>query len=381
MSKLPGKKEKILIVDDTPVNIRLLQEMLTKNNYHVQTAEDGMTALQMLEDCPIDLILLDIKMPVMDGYEVCRRIKSDPDKRDIPVIFISALNDLEDIIRAFDTGGVDYITKPFKVREVMVRVESQLTLVRQRQQIENLRERDRQYYETLNTMKSQFIRAATHDLKNPLALIVGYVGLLRDEFDKSDPRLAYINGIREGIDKMLGLVTEMLELAQMESNIELQREQVSLHKFIERCFNEYYAPAKSKNIKLGILLPENDVTLFIDLKLMRRVFDNLLSNAIKYTPSGGHIDIGGEISAESVSLFVSDTGLGIPKADIPRLFQAFYRVRQKEHMEIEGSGLGLSVVKSIVEHHDGKVIVESEPGLGSTFSVVLPTVTTSLPPG
>lgn len=372
MSKSSNKKETILIVDDTPLNVRLLQEMLTKNQYQVQTAEDGISALQMLDEHHVDLVLLDIKMPVMDGYEVCRRMKEDDKKRDIPVIFISALSDLEDIIKAFDTGGVDYITKPLKVREVIARVESQLTLLRQRQQIEHLRERDKQYYETLNNMKSQFIRAATHDLKNPLAVMVAYLGLLRQEFDPDDERLQYVLSIRESIDKMMGLVTEMLDLAQMESGLEIQREAVSLNDFIRKCHKDYFVQAQNKNIALELLLPEKDVTVQLDTTLMRRVFDNLLSNAVKYTPTGGHIDIGGEIIGDTVNLFVSDTGLGIPKSDIPNLFKAFYRVRQKEHMEIEGSGLGLSVVKSIVEQHGGEIVIESEPGLGSTFTVILP---------
>ena len=168
-----GDKGDILVVDDTAANLKLLSNILTQNGYRVRAARSGEMALSSVDSSPPELILLDIKMPEIDGYEVCQRLKANEQTENIPVIFISALNDIEDIIRAFDAGGVDYIMKPFKFKEVLARVDSQLTLARQRQHIETLREKDRQYFESLTKMKSQFVDAATHDLKNPLQLIMG----------------------------------------------------------------------------------------------------------------------------------------------------------------------------------------------------------------
>ncbi len=143
------------------------------------TARDGPTALDLLQtdDLP-DLILLDIYMPGMDGYTVCQRLKGDQRTRDIPVMFISALSETENVVKGFEVGGVDYIIKPFQFREVLARVASQLTLVQQRKQIEALRAQDRQYFESLNRMKDQFIRMATHDLRNPLNVILGYANVI-----------------------------------------------------------------------------------------------------------------------------------------------------------------------------------------------------------
>ncbi|MGB1288132.1 MAG: response regulator, partial [Aggregatilineales bacterium] len=151
----------IMVVDDTPKNLTLLTAILERRKYRVITATDGVEALKIMYDDMPDLILLDIMMPKMDGFEVCRQLKEDQRSADIPVIFISALDDTQDIIRAFDVGGVDYVTKPFKSREVLKRVESHLTLLRQRRQLQAIRAEERAQFERINAMREQFIRSAT----------------------------------------------------------------------------------------------------------------------------------------------------------------------------------------------------------------------------
>lgn len=373
-TRIEKEKGDILVVDDTPVNLRLLSEMLRKQGYSVREANDGVTALQRVQAKQPDLILLDIRLPNIDGYDVCQRLKANEGTRDIPVIFISVLQDVDDIVKAFEVGGVDYITKPFKFREIYVRVENQLTLARQRKQIQAIHEKDRQYLETLNHLKDQFIRAATHDLKSPLALIVGYAGLLEShEPVANDPSVQdYVQGIRRGTNKLKMLVTDMLDLLEMESGVELTLTSMSLTDFLQSTVKNFEVQAKQKQIDLIFTAPLEDVYVTADISRLERAMNNLLSNAIKYTPEHNQIEVAAQIGSEHIALQVIDTGYGIPEEDIPHLFEAFHRVRQKEHLAQEGTGLGLSIVRSIVEQHGGEVRVESELGRGSTFSIVLP---------
>jgi two-component system sensor histidine kinase/response regulator len=314
-------------------------------------------------------------MPGMDGYEVCQRLKADPRWADIPVIFISALNDVDGIVKALNIGGADYITKPFRSKEVLARVSSQMKLLDQRRQIEALREQDRQHFERLNEMKSQFIHMATHDLKNPLTIIGGYAEMLED-LDVAENQQAFfaqsLQAIQDGVEKMRTLVAEMLDLAQLDTGVGLTLAPHSLTPFIEKCAQAYGAVAQRKGIDLAVTPPLEDLTVVMDQGRMERVMDNLLSNAIKYTSVGGRVELRAGAADTHVLIQVSDTGLGIPAKDIPHLFEAFFRVREAEHRQAEGTGLGLTLVKLVVEQHGGRVFVESAPGEGSTFSVQLP---------
>ncbi len=366
----------ILAVDDTPSNLRALSDLLIAYGYGILEARDGPTALDLLQtgDLP-DLILLDIYMPGMDGYTVCQQLKSDPRTRDIPVMFISALSETENVVKGFEVGGVDYIVKPFQFREVLARVASQLTLVQQRKQIEALRAQDRQYFESLNRMKDQFIRMATHDLRNPLNVILGYARVI-DRLDVSGQdrslRAQAVENIRQSVEKMRTLVTDLLDLAQFETSSYLSMSPKPLGGFLEGCLKGLYVIAAQKSIELVFSPPPDYVIVHIDENYMARVIDNLVSNAIKYTPDGGKVTVRVQWDENTAAIEFVDTGLGIPEKDLPHIFDAFYRVRQGEYENIEGSGLGLSIVKTIVEQHGGRVRVESQPGQGSLFRVILP---------
>lgn len=364
----------ILIVDDTPVNLKLLSELLAKYGYKTRTAMNGQDALEAINTQPPDLILLDIMIPKMSGYEVGERLQANPETKSIPIIFISALSDTDNIVRAFEVGGVDYIVKPFKFREVLARVKNHLTLIEQHHQIEESKERERQYYETLSQMKDHFISAATHDLKNPLSLIIGYASLLETvpTVVADEDAMLFVKGIQQGTYKMTNLVTEMLELLQLESGIQLDIALVSLHDFMTKVTGKFEHTARQKPVTLTVKLPEEDVMVAIDEARIERVLDNLISNAIKYTQAGGEVNIQAQVKADHWSFHVEDNGYGIPADDLPRLFEAFFRVKEKQHREIEGTGLGLAIVNSIVEQHHGEIYIKSELGTGSRFSVLLP---------
>lgn len=365
----------VLIVDDTPLNLRLLGNMLKKNGFVIQTADTGQGALDMMQNPPLpDLILLDIKLTDLSGYEVAEKLKTDVNTRDIPIIFISALNDTDDIVRAFEVGGVDYVTKPFQLREVRARVQSQLTLAQQRRQIQDLRERDRQYYERIGKMRDQFIYAATHDLKNPLSQIDSYASMLRtnEAVAEDDEAQVLIRGIQQGAQKMRSLVMDMLELAQIQSSVELSIIPMSLTAFLSDCMTEFSMQARNKKIDMVFSPPDDDVLVPMDDERMERVVINLISNAIKYTPEGGRVEVAAFHKDGHAVIDVIDTGYGIPEKSIPHLFDAFYRVRGKPYTEVEGTGLGLSVAKTIVEKHGGQIEVASIVDKGSTFRVILP---------
>lgn len=364
----------ILVVDDSESNVMILKSLLVRRGFAVQAAADGETALSMIDDNPPDLILLDIQMPNMDGYEVCQRLKANANTCDIPIIFISALDNTENIVRAFEAGGSDYVTKPFRFMEVVARVENHLMLVRQRQQIESWREQDRQRFESINKMKTHFIGTATHDLKNPLLVILGYVALMEKQGDIKNSRISIssLQGIRASVGKMTTLVTDMLDLVQMESGTALDKKPVPVTTFIRSCLEGFDILADQNQISLVFTQPQENVSIAIDEKRLKRVMDNLVSNAIKYTPSGGTVEVKASIQDGHAIIQVIDTGFGIPADAVPHLFETFYRVKSEQHMQVDGTGLGLAIVKAIVEQHRGSIKVASKLGKGSTFTIRLP---------
>jgi len=369
----------ILIVDDTASNLRLLVDMLTARGYAVHEAVDGPTALAAAHELHPDLILLDIFMPGMDGYEVCEKLKADPATREIPVIFISALSDTDNVVKGFDVGAADYITKPFRFREVLARVTHQITLARQRGEIEALREQDRQRYESLNRIKDEFLRMATHDLRNPLNVILGYTSLLQrlrvaEEHERLVEEVRH--GVASSVAKMRALVADMLELAQMEIDSQIVREMHPLAPLLERAARDFRVIAAPKRVAVELEQPLPDLTMLLDKRRIERILDNLLSNAVKYTPAEGRVTLSAATNGQFVTIRVADTGHGIPPTDLPHVFQAFYRVEYEGDESVESSGLGLSIVKLLVEQHGGLIEVESQLGHGSIFKVHLPVAPT-----
>jgi len=363
----------ILLVDDIIDNLEMLTDMLDNKGYEVQIALDGQEALDKIGSHPPDLVLLDIQMPGMDGYEVCRRIKANPATADIPVIFLSALSETEDIVKGFDAGGVDYVSKPFKYREVMARVESQLAVSRQRKEIEALRVRDKRQFEVLDEMKNDFLYGAAHDFKNPLTGVLLYIQVLRSTPPEDKEELVNIaNGIEQSARKMERLVTDILDLAEMQVENKMRFIEFTIQPFIQRSVENAEILAKEKNISLYLTMPDEKVVYPVAQNYFERMLDNLISNAIKYTPDGGEIAVELKICEDCYMLSVSDTGIGIPEDAIPNLFDAFYRVKKETHKRENGTGLGLSMVAVIVDEHGGDITVESEEGKGSTFSITLP---------
>lgn len=364
-----AKPGTVLIVDDVVDNLHMLTDMLTAQGHEVRIAISGKEALEKISEKHPDLILLDIQMPGMTGYEVCQKVKANKETQDIPVIFLSALQESSDILKGFEVGGVDYVSKPFQFREVVARVQSQMAVAQQRRELEELRQRDRQQFEMLANAKDTFFHATAHDLKNPLTGVLLYVQMLRSNPPQNQNELAEaLNGIEGTARKMQRLISDILDLAQMQVGNPMKFYEQPLQPILLKVMQNFDVLAREKNIQLFLKMPDDPVRMAIDSHYFERMIDNLVSNAIKYTPPNGEVRVSLEAD-DAILIRVTDTGIGIPEEDLKHVFEAFYRVKKASHKKESGTGLGLSIVAAIAEEHGGTIDVESVEGEGTSFSV------------
>lgn len=363
----------ILAVDDNITNLKIVTEHLLHAGFKVLSARNGESGIQRARLAQPDLILLDVQMPDLNGFEVCRRLKAEEAVKDIPVIFMTALNSVEDKLQGFAVGGVDYIPKPFEAAELLARVETHLLLYKQRRQIAELQQKERAYFLNLNQLKNQFVSTASHDLKNPIGIIKSYVELIEETSPELDSDVKkYLERIKYGADQMLNLVKDLLDLTRMEMGATLELRQIALSTFLTERLSDFELLAWQKKITLTSSLPQINLQVSFDTGRMTQVINNLLSNALKYTPAGGEIKLAAYTQNGKLFIEISDNGLGIPAEDLPHLFDKFYRVRREKHLAEEGTGLGLAIVKTLVEKHDGQIQVKSTLGEGTTFSIIFP---------
>lgn len=373
----------ILLVDDNPINLDLLSGMLFERKYRVRVATSGRRALAAVRSCSPDLILLDITMPEMDGYEVCRQLKSDQATREVPVIFISALDETMDKVKAFEVGGVDYVTKPFQFEEVLARIENQLKISRLQKEMAhknselanaNLKLKE------LDQIKANFTAMLVHDLKSPLSVIKGTLEMFHYEESLSESPLGdLVIAAERSVDKMLNLINETLEVFRSEAEeISLFLQKVNPETVLRACTDEAKVSASSRKISVHVTFEPDLPAIFADLGKLERVFSNLLSNAIKFTHPGGSITLeakkifgtGVESGLVFLMVNITDTGEGIPADTLPYIFDP-YRQATSQRSKF-GVGLGLAIVKRIVAAHGGNVTVRSQVGVGSCFTVILP---------
>lgn len=373
----PEVKGNILIVDDTPNNLRLLSSMLTKQGYEVRSAISGSVALMAVRTVPLDLILLDINMPKMNGYEVCEQLKADEQTRDIPVIFLSALGEPLDKVQAFKVGGVDYITKPFQVEEVLARVENHLTLRRMQVELQQAKAEALNALaqeQELNRLKSEFVSMISHDFRTPLTSIQGFAELLHygGEALTEEVRARYFDKIDAAVEHMLFLLDEVLMIGQIEAGrMQCQLAPTNLEEFCrDVCETLEFNDNHHHSIHFSCVGQCQKVE--VDRVLLNRMLTNLLSNAIKYSPEGGRIYIDLYCSDKNIVLKIRDEGIGIPSENQHHLFKTFYRCSNVG--QIKGTGLGLAVVKKCVDAHQGQIHFESQEGVGTTVTVQIPLI-------
>jgi len=366
--KLGGLK--ILIVDDTPANIDVLDLFLEKEGYTISVAQSGETALALADRTSPDLILLDVMMPGIDGFETCRRLKANDKMESIPIIFITARNETADIVKGFAVGGVDYITKPFSKEEVCARIRLQLELKTLMADLEA----KSQKLAKLNDLKNKFLGMASHDLRNPIATIQGFSKILLDHGETlaEDAKKEFLQSIHKVSNDMLALLEDLLNISVIESGkLELQVHLGSLKQLVEERVRMYQVMADRKDIATHLDIQEVAEFSF-DPNRLSQVIDNLLSNAIKFSPPGKEIYIWLGQKNDHAKFSVRDQGPGISPEDQDKLFKHFQKLQARPTADETSHGLGLAIAKKMVEAHKGKITVESQPGSGAIFSFVIP---------
>ena len=398
-----SEAQSILIVDDNPNNLEVLAHILTDVGYQVSVAIDGETAIEQVEYHQPELILLDIMMPGIDGFETCRRLKANPLTREIPIIFLTALSDSNNKVNGLSIGAVDYISKPFQSEEVLARINIHLklySLTRKLEQQKQLLEEKvksrtvellaaKEAAEAANIAKSQFLANMSHELRTPLNAIIGYSEMLQEEAEDLDqkdliPDLKRIHGAGT---HLLGLINDILDLSKIESGkVELYLETVNISLLIREIII-MVRPLVEKNANVLVVdCADNLGYMKTDLTKVRQSLFNLLSNACKFTKKGkitinvekeyrksGTLNGEEHKSAILYILFkVTDTGVGISPERMEKLFQPFTQADASTTREYGGTGLGLAITKKLSRIMGGDIFVESEVGKGSTFTILLP---------
>ncbi|MBT3231985.1 MAG: hybrid sensor histidine kinase/response regulator [Calditrichaeota bacterium] len=370
------QKSTILVVDDEPANIHVLMGTL-KNDYAILAATNGQKALEFAARTPTpDLILLDIMMPEMDGYEVCRRLKENPDTSDIPVIFITAMTEIENKTKGFELGAVDYITKPFDPREVEIRVRTHITFKHAKEELERHHQVLKQSYSALQkaeTARDSLTHMIVHDMRTPLNGIQGYIDMIlilhKDKLDESI--LHDLKGAKTNASKLIEMVSSLLDLNRLESGqMPVDMKENDLVQTIRDAVLILGIQADYVNL---IFEPGEDQILgSFDVDLTRRIIVNLLSNAIKFTPKGDDVLI--EIKKLDTELEISiiDSGPGIPIDLQQIIFEKFGQAEVKKSQKGYSSGIGLAFCKMAVEAHGCQIDVDSELGKGSRFFFRVP---------
>lgn len=359
---------KILVIDDNPKNLDLLSALLDAQGFVMLFALDGTRGIQRAESGQPDLILLDIMMPHIDGFETCRQLKANAKTREIPVIFMTALTDIANKVKGFDLGAVDYITKPIQPEEVVARVNTHLKLQRLQQELQKTIARERE----ANKLKTRFVSVASHELRTPLAQIL-YASNFLEEFGEqiaAAQKTQLFATIERAVNQMTKILNDMLILSRQETGkFEFAPQLTDVQDFCQNLLAEFRVLCE-KTHQLVFSGPEAPLPAVVDANVLQLILSNLVANAIKYSPAGGTIHVRLLPTPAGLLFRISDEGIGMSSEDQQHLFEAFYRGRNVG--KITGSGLGLSIVKQFVEVHGGTIQVASEVNKGTTVTVTIP---------
>ncbi len=364
----PTPRPSVLIVDDLPNNVRLLSIMLTEKGYQVRKAINGQMALNTVRSLIPDLILLDINMPDLNGYQVCEQLKADEKTREIPVIFISALDDVLDKVKAFQVGGVDYISKPFQGEEVMARIENQLTISRQKKQLQNEIKERQKAEETLEI----YLHAVSHDLRNP---VIGMSMILNNLIKNSQGETKEVSQkilqqMANSCDRQLTLIDSLVETRQNDLwGVSLELKPLSLYEIGQQISQEWELRLKENQATLINNFPPDLPLVNADAHHLWRVFENLLANAIKHNPQGIIITLSATAEVNYLRCTIADNGVGISETQRKQLFDRYQRGNNNNQISL---GLGLYLCRQIIHAHGGEIGIMNNDEKGSQFWFTLP---------
>jgi signal transduction histidine kinase len=350
----------LLIVDDEPMARRTMEMLLLREGYELVFAEDAYSALAQLDDELPDLILMDVMMPGMDGFELCDKVKRNPNWRHVPIILVTALDSKQDLAQGIDAGADDFLHKPYNGLELRARVRSLL----------RIKQRHDELQEALQ-LRQDLSNMIVHDIRGPLSSIMIYCDLLLQELGGASET---VDVIRNEAARLSGFLTDMLMMAKMEhGRLRLMLTEVDLNELLTAVCETYVPMAALKEIHVVRQVESTSCPVTVDANLMRRVLDNLVSNAIKFSPKASTITL--KLAAESrgagVTITVADEGPGIPAEFRETVFNKFQIIASKRR-DVAQVGLGLAFCKMVVDAHDGRIVVDENTPQGAIFTVTLP---------
>jgi signal transduction histidine kinase len=365
----------ILVVDDTEDNLDLLEFALKRKPVRMLRAASGQECLVVAEQKLPDIILLDIQMPEMDGFETLKRLRANPTTSKIPVVFLTAQRkDADSIATGLALGAEQYLTKPIDTDELLVRTRMLIQLKRAEAELERT--------------KADFMAMLVHDLRSPLIGIKSVVELLQDSGKGSplnDDHFELLNSAHSSAKKLLELISDFLDLSKYEAGtMTFDRVQTPITRFIDPIMRQMEIQFRQRNVTLVRNIPEGLPDVFADALKTEQVVMNLLSNALKFTKSGGRIEVTADQTVAEVTtadgpkerkfirVSVIDNGVGIAADELPTLFERYKQASSAKIIKAKGTGLGLVICRRIVEAQGGRVKAESDPGVRTTFSFTLP---------
>ena len=367
MDKL-ASEYKVLIVDDVPTNVMLVQAILKKEGYTLLTCDSGTKALRIANEKHPNLILLDIMMPEMDGYEVLQHLKSNPETTDIPVIIMSALSDMQSIVKGYQLGATEYVTKPFQREELVKRVTFTVLITRISRSIKRIKAELENTIESRDTLYS----VIAHDLRSPLGslkMMNNAILMMVDKERVGDEVYEMIQMMNKTSEEIFLLLDNLLKWAKNRLNKQhVYKQQTDINSIIDSTAEMYIPMAAQKGVKIILENLDKELVGLVDIDMLKTIIRNLISNAMKFSFEGGTITLSSRSEGDFVTVSVKDTGKGIKKEDQDKLLKQDSHFTTYGTKNEKGSGLGLMLCKDFVELHGGKLWFESEgEGKGTTF--------------
>ncbi|MEO6188442.1 MAG: hybrid sensor histidine kinase/response regulator [Ginsengibacter sp.] len=365
----------ILIVDDTPENLISLKKVLEKNGFQVDTASSGEEALKKVLKNSYVLIILDVQMPGMDGFEVAQAITGYSKAKETAIIFLSAANtEIKFIKQGYLSGGLDYITKPVEMNILLLKVKTFYRLNDQSRKLKEMQKallEEIEYRKEAESKKDEFISIASHELKTPLTSIKGYLQLLDRNIESSsaDTIKSQLRKVQAQVEKLNSLISELLDISRIEGGeLRFNKREISIDDLLSNVIETIHETNPDITISL---IGQAGNKIFADEMRIEQVVVNFLTNSIKYSPKNKEIHINVKIGDDQLYVGVKDFGIGMMKEHLEKIFQKFYRVEDTS-LQFQGLGIGLYICKQIIERHGGKIGVNSNLGEGSEFYFYLP---------
>jgi len=336
----------ILIVDDAPKNIQVLGTVLKEKGYQIKAATDGKQALAAVEKSLPDLILLDIMMPEMDGFATIKALKENPATRDIPVIFLTAKTETDDVVRGFELGAVDYVTKPFNSAELLARVKTHIDLKNANEQISNI-----------SRERKELVHVLCHDLANPIGFVSSVMDLNKEDSTMLEQMKEHIEKSMHNSLEIINLVRTMMALE--DNKIDLTTSQFELESMIRESIAILDLKAKAKQITFDVSIPENQKVMVERVSFVNSVINNILTNAIKFSDTGGKIKISAREENDRVILVIKDNGIGMSEKLLQDLFDIRKKTSRKGTAGETGTGFGMPLIQKFVHAYGGEIRVSS----------------------